>query len=354
MNRDERFWKLFLVVVAFLYVYLIAAIAMAVNVRDFIPEDVTDWGPTIQEAIDSLKDPKGGWSDASGGALHFPKGRYPVKTPILLDCPGLLITGEGSPNSYACTIEWQGTDPQPESDDPRTPLPPRTALFTFVGPDEKRQGPTSAGFRMSNIRIKGNKHDKENTGIAFRFGPKGSYCKGFIFDGVTFEYFAKVFEFAAGPSRTWGGLVCTNCTCRANGQVVDATQGGANEWRFRDCMLSKNGLGWAPAYAFDFLGGDGGIFDGCILEGMPRALRVRRFQQLRITGCRFEGNATSKDPVVWIEDSNGVHIQAYHRVLGSEEKPTAPPTIMLRDCHDYDVSPQLGKVHIERRWEGRY
>lgn len=312
---------------------------MSINVRDFIREGTRDAGPGIQTAIDSLVDPNNAWPDESGGEIHFPKGRYIARTPIIVRCPGVIITGEGSPYSHTCAIEWQSEDPD-------------AALFTFVAP---KSGPRSNGFRMENIKIYGNKKNKSD--VAFRFGPKERYCRDFVFDRVGISYFSKAFEFSRGSSRTWGGLSCLNCTFVYNGQVVDATQGGANEWRFRDCLLSKNGLeseGWEPTYAFDFFGGDNGVFDGCILEGQPRAIRARRFQQLRIIGCRFEQNATTSDPVVLVEDSSGIFIQAYHRVVPSEEKADAPPTILLRDCRNYEVKPMYGGVSIKRKWEGRY
>ena len=330
MNRKR-------VLTALIAALLFASIAMAVDVRDFHTAGETDWGPAIQSAIDSLKDTDPRWPDESGGEIRFSKGRHVVTTPILMRCPGVIISGEGSPYSHACTIEWRGKDSA-------------GALFTFVAPPAS--GNRSNGFRMRDIKLYGNK-----SGVAFRFAAKARYSRDFVFERVSVSYFAKVFEFQKGPSHAWGGLVCNTCTLVYNGQVLDATAGGANEWRFEDCLLSKNGLGsegWSPTYAFDFRGGDNGVFEGCILEGQPRALRVRKFQQLRITGCRFEGNATSEDPVVLVEDSNGVYIQAYHRVLGSEQTAEAPPTILLRRCRDYEVSPQLGKVHIERRWEPRF
>ncbi len=300
-----------------------------INIQDFISKKSTDCGPGIQAAMDSLADDNPKWPDTSGGKICFPKGRHIVTTPIIIRHP-VTILGEGG-TSYVCSIDWRGDG----------------SLFTFVSDNN-----WTAGFRMEDIELRGRK-----SGTAFRFGSKQKYYRGFQLNNVSIAYFAKAFETTKTAQSWWGHLVCNNCTFHYNGQVVNATKGQLNEFDFNNCILSKNGLeseGWDPQYAFDFFGGDNGSFNRCNLEGQPRVLRVERFHQLRLMGCRFENNATSEDPVVYIKDSSGIYIQAYHRVLQVESKPESPPTILIKNCHDYEVKPMLGKVHFERGWEPRF
>jgi len=307
---------------------------------DIAPQPgVTDYGPVIQQAIDSLVDTDGVWPDESGGVINFAKGRYPVATGVTIACPGILIRGVGSHKSFACVIEWVNSDPG-------------AALFTFRSDVDRSK--RAHGFRMQNIKLRGKK-----AGVAFRFAKHDAYSHDYLFGRVSATYFAKVFEVRKGKVRLIGGPVCNNCSFTYNGQVVDATEGAFNEFRFRDCQFHKNGLateGWGPTYAFDFKRGSDGLFDGCILENQPRALRVRNFQNLRVVGCRFEGNtnAYQSDPVVLVEDSCGVWFDAnFHRLLKAEHGPNVPPTILLRNCRGYRVSPMLGRVHIERDWGSR-
>lgn len=317
--------------------------AWAVDLADYPPDNPKDWGPSFQAAIDDLKDPDGGWDHESGGEIVVPKGRHRVVTPILVDCSGISIVGCGNPFSYSCTIEWDNPDPT-------------KALFTFVAPRQKSR--RSNGFAMTGVRLidignlRAGKRARMDT-TAFRFESE-RYSRGFQFE-VTANYFGTVFDVASG---CWGGIVLNRCSLTYNGQVLDATADGwVNEFKFRDCQLHKNGLkaeGWPAAYAIDICRGSNGTFDATILEGMPRSLRARKFHGLRVTGCRFENNATAggTDPVVLVEDSTGVWFRDnFHRVVPAEEGPDAPPTIALRRCTDYEVSPMMGKVQIERNWE---
>lgn len=317
--------------------------ALAVDLADYPPDDKTDWGPSFQAAINDLKH-DGGWDHESGGKIVLGPGRHRVTTPILVDCPGVIIEGCGNPFSYSCTIEWNNPDP-------------KKALFTFVSPASPRSG-RSNGFAMRDIRLvdygnlKAGKNARVDT-TAFRFAQSSRYSRDFCFDRVTANYFGTVFRTEGGG--TWGGVCASNCTFVYNGQVVDATSGGAwNEWSFRDGLFHKNGLkaeGWPARYAFDFRSGSQGTFDACLLEAQPRALRLRDFISFRMSGCRFEGNATSGDPACLIEGCSGGYIRAFHRVVPAEEKPGSPPTIVLRNCTDYDdVKLLYGKLDIEDTW----
>lgn len=304
-------------------------------------KDPADWGPSIQQAIDDLRDPDGGrWPDTSGGVIHFPKGRYPVKTPIIVRCPGIHLIGEGGPKSYACTLEWRGKNTE-------------DAMFTMISKTPRPD--RSHGFNLENLSIFAKKK-----GIAFRFSPPDNYLRPFRFSNCAIKYFAKVFEFQkiqGGKCGTWGGLNVLDSEVTYNGQIIDATNGLLNEWQFNRCLLSKNGLadeGWEPTYAFDLFGGSNGAMYGCVIEGQPRAFRARRYQGIRLEGCRFEDNAVSEDPVCLIGECNGVFIQAFHRVVRRENKESSPPTIRLVKCRDYNVDPMLGGVQIWRSWEGRY
>ena len=294
---------------------VLAATANAeVRLEDFKESGDRGWGPAVQRAIDSLVDPKLSWPEQGGGRIVVDKGRHDLYPPsVIVRCPGIIIVGEGTTNaSRSCTFERKGTDPT-------------EAMCIFVGPDAANKGPSSAGFQMENIHLWGN-----SLGTAFRFGPKGRYVRGFKFENVSFRYFDKVFEVMDGPQRTWGGLVCRDCTMQYNGQILVALgyysgvdKGGCvNEFLFDNCLLSRNGLAtekphWPPAYAFDLFGGDQGRFRDCILEGQPLALRARRFQNLILDGCRFEANAQpGGKPVVLVEDCRGVWInRCHHRVV---------------------------------------
>lgn len=304
-----------------------------VSIDDFLAQGAkaTDSGPAIQAAIDSLVDPDPRWPDKSGGKIRFGKGRYFVRTPIFIRVPGVIIEGCGGPHSHVCSIEWRNDDV-------------KAALFTFESTVSK-----PAGFRMRDILLRSDK----KTGVAIRFGEGSGYTRDFILESVGVKYFAKAIEVGQSDAK-WGGLTLRNCTMIFNDQVVDAIAGRLNETHVDQGLYSKNGTENGP-YAFDWLGGTNISFNQVVLEGQPRVLRLRRAQGLRVMGCRFEGNATSKDPVCLVEDSSFISIRdSFHRLLGTEQAPEAPPTILLRRCRDYYVTPMLGRVQIERIWEPRY
>lgn len=293
----------------------------------------SDWGPAIQSAIDRC----------GQLGIYFPEGLYKISTPIHIRRPGVTITGPGSPRPKNCILEWHG--------------PAEQAMFNFCG---LRDSP-SHGFSLRDIGVRA----RPAGATAFRFGPEiNSYSRGYHFENVGVGYFRKVFDFTAtrGKCGQWGDLTIERCSFCYNGQVIDATGWGLlNEWRIRDSFVEKNGLSsehWEPAYAIDVKGGDNATLQNVVLEGQPRAVRVRKHQGFRIEGCRFEGNACaearSTDPVCLIQDSNGVYLQIYNRVLKAENKPEAPAIVRLQDCHDYEVAPMYGRVEIFRHWEPRF
>ncbi len=346
------------VLTALIAALLLTTVAWAADVRDFYKVGDKCWGPAIQRAIDSLADTDDRWPDRSGGTVHFPKGHYPVTTPITIDIP-VTIKGETAA-PYACSIEWKGTDPEdPEveekveeedadaTDDEKKKKKKRRALFTFHRHD------WDANVRFEHIEIRSNK-----SGVAIRFDStdKFQYTRGYGLYDVTIVGFATAIEVTGGgKQRWWGNLTCTDCTIHYCGAVVDATAGQLNETRFYGCTMTKLGLaseGWKPQYAFRFRGGDNIGFYGCNLEATPRVLDVDRVRGFEIVNnCRFEGNATTDDPVVHIRNTNDVRVKVSHRVLKIEERKGAPPTILLENCRNYNVEPMAGRVHIHNDYD---
>jgi len=325
-------------VVLMLILVVLCSTAMAANIRDYA-DDSSDWGPAIQRAIDNLVDDDGKWPDMSGGIIEFPRGRYPVKTPIIVRCPNVALRGCGGPKTYACTIEWQGENPN-------------DALFTMVSKD-KPATERSYGFKARGIYF----HAKKS-GTAFRFSPPDQYLRPFKFADCAIKYFAKAFEFqnAPGGSSTYGGLAVLDSELMYNGQVIDATSGRLNEFQFQRCLIEKNGLqseGWEPQYAIDLKGGSNGAFYGCVLEAQPLVIRVRQYYGFRLEGCRFERNLTlaTDQPPCLFEDCNGVYVQCMNRLLSGGTGPDKPPIVELRRCRDYRVEPMAGAVTISREWE---
>ncbi len=313
---------------ALIAVLLFASVAWAVDVRDFREKGDHGWGPAIRRGLAELKDDNPRWPDTSGGELHFGLGRYPVYDdgePIIIDIP-VTIKGETAA-PYACSIEWKGTDPD-------------AALFTFKRHD------WDADVRFSNIEIR----SANKAGVPFRFDSKDQYTRGYRFDNVTIVRFAKAFEVTGGgKQKWWGNLTCTDCTIHYCGAVIDATAGQFNEVRFTRCTMSKHGLaseGWAPQYAFRFRGGDNIGFYGCNFEASPRVFRVDRVNGLQlINNCRMEGNATSADPPIHITNSRNIDLQIYNRALKIEERPDAPPTVLLEDCKDSFACQRMWQIY---------
>lgn len=298
--------------------------------------ETTDWGPVIQRAMNALVDPKPDrWPDISGGVIRFLTGIYPVQTPIRLPCRNIRLIGEGGPTSFACCLQWERTGP----------------MFIVPGKDSVENG---SGLCVSNMSFRGPKGNS----VLFRFENSEKYNRCFLFERIGASYFGKVFEFADG---TWGSVSVTDSDLVYNGQVLTATTPGIiNETNFTRCWLEKNGMAseaWSPAYAIDVLGGDNLSFYACNLAAQARALRVQRFQDLRMDGCRLEGNAgkdDSTDPVIYIRKTNGIYLQIYNRVLKAENDSGLPNHVELHECHDYEIKPMLGGVRIWRRFEPRY
>lgn len=313
---------------------------------DYPPDDPGDWGPSFQQGIADLSDHAGGWKHASGGKFVVPKGQYPVTTPILVDCPGIIIEGCGSPYSHACTIEWDNPDP-------------KAALFTFIAPRAKAR--RSNGFAIRDIRLidVGNRRIKKGAKVdttAFRFTDYKVYTRDFLFQRVSANYFGAVLRVEAEGS-CWGGVCCENVHFTYNGMVLDAVRGTVNESYFQG-QYHKNAVeaeGWPKRYAFEIDGRHGGdniTFERAILEGMPRALRATDVRNLHLTACRLENNALTPDPVVWIRNSPYTRcVGNYHRVVPAEEVPGAGPTIRLEGCENSFVTPMDGKVERIKKWE---
>jgi len=301
-------------------------------ITDYVKE-TDDWGPVIQQAVKDLTDPNATtWPDESGGRIEFPRGHYEIRTPVVINVAGISLVGEGDPRSYACWLDWRA----------------KTEEAMFVVGSEQ--------FSMAGLRCYGRKH-----GVALRFtaAGRGGYLYGYHFSYVGLSYFRKVFEFP-GP-ETFGGVTVLDSRICYNGQVLDAPKYSVNEWEFNRCRMEKNGLlaeGWLPEYAFSVDGTDNGSFVKCILEDTPRVMDIRRAHGIRVQQCRFERNAAwegSTDAVCRFRDCTGVRIdQVFHRVLKAESWSRVPPTMLLENCHDYQVDPQLGRVEIRRRWESRY
>jgi len=74
-----------------------------VNIKDFESlKNGVDWQPAIQAAIDSLDT---GGDTTTGGVVYFPRGRYYIKSPIVVDCSNpaslasITLQGEGMHNT---------------------------------------------------------------------------------------------------------------------------------------------------------------------------------------------------------------------------------------------------------------
>lgn len=74
-----------------------------VNIKDFESlKNGVDWQPAIQAAIDSLDT---GDDTTTGGVIYFPRGRYYIKSPIVVDCSNpaslasITLQGEGMHNT---------------------------------------------------------------------------------------------------------------------------------------------------------------------------------------------------------------------------------------------------------------
>jgi hypothetical protein len=306
-----------------------AAVASAADIADFLGDDRTDDGPAIQAAMDSLSDTDGRWPNTSGGVIALPKEHSPyrVETGVVVPCGGITLQGEGNPTTYATWIDWRGGD---------------GALFTIRCPKDKQKDP--AGFRVTDLKIT----SRSYTGTTFRFEQLEVYRHDFYFDRIGVGQFDKVVEVIAGANKYVGGLSFTHCRLPYNTQIVDATDGRINESHFDRCLLSKSGRD--GRYAFDLRGGSDISWNRCIVEQQPRFLRARYTYGLSIVGCRFEGNATSRDPVILVEDSAGVYVQrCFNRVLSSESKTT--PLIRTVRCRGVDIQKDLsGTIEQERAW----
>ncbi|KKM03387.1 hypothetical protein LCGC14_1774990, partial [marine sediment metagenome] len=133
-----------------------------IDIVKFSSAGLNDYGPPLQDAIDSLRDDNDYWPPKSGGRIHFPARSlgYPIKTPVTVNCGGITISGEGSHNNFACVLYWRG-----ENRD--------EALFNFVAPTDRRE--QSTGFSMKDIKLFGGGATQPQRGSVFRFSNNTKY-----------------------------------------------------------------------------------------------------------------------------------------------------------------------------------
>lgn len=285
----------------------------------------------IQEAIDSLADVDSRWPNTAGGVIRLQKGEYTLRERVHVHCAGVTIEGEGNTSTFACTLNWYGSGP----------------MFRLPVTEDKYT--RSTGFRMADICLRRRAYSK--AAVAFDFGELKLYDRGWRFDRVSASYFDKVFALKRGKASVLGSLECTQCSFNYNTQVLDATDASLNQSRFRDCLMTKNGVGDPDPdrYAFDFKYGNNVIFDGCNIEHQPRAIRARKVQAFTISACRFERNVGSTDPVVLFEKSKDIWVhRCFHRIVRDEEN-SDTTTLHFRDCEDIDYShSRLRKIIVEK------
>lgn len=286
MKRTCRQWLAALIAVA-----AFAAAALAVNVRDFHKDGETDWSSAIQEAHDSLKDPKTGYPDMSGGELFFPCGEYPISNPVILRLGNLTLRGEGGKWNDTKTTWLRNTGDGP--------------MFVFPHDESKPNG-----FRCQDMLIEGN---RKNCGFRIWTGTAG-FRRDFTWDRVGFFYLRKAIETQRdGGQRSVGNLKLFECVASQNAQVLaareglkDATPGWSSEkaveariitLTIRDCEIRQN----TPLHVPDVAAQDeryvldlGGarcvrIRDNC-LEGQWNVIRIYGGRVLILDGNYFEGH----------------------------------------------------------------
>jgi hypothetical protein len=289
-----------------------------------------DDAPQIQAAMDTFVDPDQRWPNTSGGTIWLDRGTYTIKQSLRPKCGGIQVIGQGNPSTLSCLLNWRG--------------PPDEAMWVLHSPNTTKYARV-AGFRLADIAMR----SRGEAGTAVRFDVD-YYDREFCFDRVAIEYFERAFHVHKGEVSTGGAVFCNQCRFTYNGQVLDAMSSGAlNESRFRDCLLSKNGL-TSGRYAFAIRGGSSIHFDGSVLEGQPRVIHARNIQNLILSGCRFECNVgdNSTNPVMLVEKSAGVWIdRCFHRIVKAEEASPAA-TLHLRSCRDYDYSTsRLRRIVVE-------
>lgn len=299
-----------------------------------------DDAPQIQAAMDALIDPDDRWPNEAGGEIVLSKGKYTIQTQMTVPCGGIIIKGEGNPSTIACVLEWKGGT---------------GAMFVLRNPVSKYQ--RTSGFHISDVSLRSN-----GEGVAFAFDAFENYGREWRFTRVAANFFDKVFEVRNSKSYP-GGIHCNDCRFTYNNQVLDATARPVNETRFRDCLLSKNGMG-LERYAFDIRGGSNIVFMDSVIEGQPRAIRVNNTQGVTIEGCRFESNVENTDSgienprtdaVVHLENCRHIYMQrCFHRIVALEEE-SDNVTLMIKDCVGYDFSGSvLRRIVVDNKWKSAW
>ena len=276
-------------------VFMFAAAAMAVNVRDFIPEGAADCGPGIQAAIDSLIDPTPGWPDESGGEVFFPRGQYRVATSVRLPIGNLTLRGEGGPGG-----EYQATHLIHIGDDP---------LFVY---------PHDAG-RINDICIRdmnliGNRSGEDT---AFELWSGSKFRRSFTWDRVGAMRFGRVIETRREGSLRWiGNLQIKSCNWSLNGQAIHAVETRINGLSIIGSNIRKNSPP-ADRGVIHLDHANSVALERNCLEGQRDTLFFDHSDTLIFQGNYLEGQTGR---VLLATGSRRIQIGPnYYRILGSDE-----------------------------------